>query len=48
MYKGFNANKVLYLGHLFLDPKRANKPFTMKIFGCINFWAVSFMKQNAN
>ena len=42
MYKGFNANKVLHSGHLFLGPKKAHKPFTMKIFGCINFWALGF------
>ena len=44
MYKGFNVNKVLHSGHLFLGPKRAHKPFTMKIFGCINFWALGFME----
>ena len=44
MYKGFNANKVLHLGHLFLGSKKALKPFTMKIFGCISFWALGFMK----
>ena len=44
MYKGFNANRMLHSGHLFLGPKKAHKPFTMKIFGCIKFWALGFMK----
>ena len=44
MYKGFNAKKVLHSGHWFLGPKKAHKPFIMKIFGCINLWALGFMK----